>query len=89
LHGTDTLVHDAMYFESETAARIGWGHSSATEAVGLALEAGVRRLVLFHHDPNHDDAALDRLLVEANAARARLGGELEITVGTEGITFHC
>ena len=89
LRGIDTLVHDAMYFESEKATRVGWGHSSAADAVALALEAGVRRLVLFHHDPSHDDDALGRLLAEAEAARARQNGELTIMVGTEGTTFHC
>jgi len=89
LHQADTLVHDAMYFESERRARLGWGHSSAGQAVRLALEAGCRRLVLFHHDPDHDDRALERLLDEARAARDGEGGSLDLLVATEGSTLHC
>ena len=89
LHRSDTLVHDAMYFEAEVGLRAGWGHSSAVQATGLALEAEVRRLVLFHHDPDHDDAALERLLAEAVEYRERLGGTLELTVAAEGTTLSC
>lgn len=83
-----TLVHDAMYSDAEVDQRRGWGHSAATEAVALAAEAGCRRLVLFHHDPDHDDAALERLLEDAMAARERLGVALELTLATEGVTLH-
>ncbi len=89
LQGTDTLVHDAMYFDAELAGRVGWGHSSASEAVQLALEAGVRRLVLFHHDPSHDDETLDRLLEEAERSRVRHGGALDITIAAEDTTLRC
>lgn len=89
LRGTDILVHDAMYFERELPGRIGWGHSSAAEAVTLALEADCRRVVLFHHDPDHDDDALRRLLEEAHRSRDRQGGACEILIAAEGMTLHC
>ncbi len=89
LQGTDTLIHDAMYFEAEVGSRAGWGHSSAVQATRLALEAEVRRLVLFHHDPDHDDADLDRLLDEAMQCRESLGGTLELAVAAEGTTLRC
>ena len=89
LHGTDTLIHDAMYFEAEVGRREGWGHSSAVQATRLALEAEVRRLVLFHHDPDHDDTDLDRLLDEAMQCRESLGGTLELAVAAEGTTLPC
>ncbi len=89
LRGTHTLVHDAMYFEGQAASRRGWGHSSAVEATALALEAGVARLVLFHHDPDHDDAAIDRLLAEAVRSLERHSGALEIVVAAEGTTLRC
>jgi hypothetical protein len=44
--------------------------------------------VLFHHDPDHDDATLERLLGEAEAARDRLGGRLTISLATEGTTLR-
>src|SRR2546422_10321691 len=50
----------------------GWGHSTFEEAVTLAAEAGVRRLVLFHHEPEHGDAEVEGLLAAARrAAQAR------------------
>lgn len=88
LYRADTLVHDAMYFETEARGRRGWGHSTAIEAVTLAAEAECRSLVLFHHDPDHDDSSLDRLLGEALEARDRLGTTLEVTLATEGTTLR-
>jgi len=57
----DLLLHDAQYFEDEYEDRIGWGHSSAADAVGHAEAVGAGRLVLVHHGPTHDDQALERL----------------------------
>ena len=56
LGGVDTLIHDGMYSEAMIEARAGWGHSTPEQAVELARDAGCRRLVLFHHEPEHDDA---------------------------------
>jgi phosphoribosyl 1,2-cyclic phosphodiesterase len=59
--GADLLIHDAQYADDEYAGHVGWGHSAIGHAVALADEAGVSRLVAFHHDPAYDDATLDRL----------------------------
>lgn len=59
--GVDLLLHDAQFTDAEYPDRVGWGHSSVTHAVTFALRAGVRRLVLFHHDPWHADGALDEI----------------------------
>ncbi|MEO8450542.1 MAG: MBL fold metallo-hydrolase [Gemmatimonadota bacterium] len=83
LQDVSFLIHDAMYFDAQLSKRQGWGHSSAEEAVMLASEAGCRTLALFHHDPEHDDAAVDRLLDEARACAARLGASLEIIAAAE------
>lgn len=88
LRGGHTLVHDAMYFQAQARERVGWGHSGAAEAVELALEGGCRRLVLFHHDPDHDDGTLERLLAEAAETRDRWGGELLIALAAEGSTLR-
>lgn len=64
--GADVLIHDAMYTEARyTAANAptqGYGHSTVEIAAELASEAGVGKLVLFHHDPANDDDTLDRLV---------------------------
>jgi phosphoribosyl 1,2-cyclic phosphodiesterase len=60
--GVDLLVHDAQYTDAELVHKPNWGHSTVDFAVSVAVRAGVRRLVLFHHDPSHDDEALDAML---------------------------
>jgi phosphoribosyl 1,2-cyclic phosphodiesterase len=61
----DLLFHDAQYTDDEYAARVGWGHSSVRQAVSFANRVSAKRLALFHHDPDHDDIWLDRLVDEA------------------------
>lgn len=56
----DLLVHDAQYTTEELLHKKGWGHSSWEQAVEVAERAGVKRLALFHHDPEHDDKFLLR-----------------------------
>jgi phosphoribosyl 1,2-cyclic phosphodiesterase len=63
----DVLLHDAQYFESEYAERVGWGHSSVADAVTFARRAGVEELVLFHHDPLHTDDDLAELEAQARS----------------------
>ena len=64
--GVDVLLHDAQFTEDEYAERVGWGHSSIAHAVGFARKADVGRLVLFHHDPDRSDAAVERLTERAS-----------------------
>ena len=64
----DVLVHDGQFSAAERLTRVGWGHSSTVEAAEFARQAGAKRLVCFHHDPSHDDEAIDRLVEEASAA---------------------
>jgi phosphoribosyl 1,2-cyclic phosphodiesterase len=69
--GANLLIHDAQYTEAEYAStaapKQGWGHSTWQMAVGVARAANAQRLALFHHEPTHDDAALDKLEQEARA----------------------
>jgi phosphoribosyl 1,2-cyclic phosphodiesterase len=85
LRGVDTLIHDAMYPDDFVETRAGWGHSSPVQCVALAQEAGVRRVVLFHHEPERDDDALDALLVQARSAAG--GGPLLVDLAREGDSF--
>jgi phosphoribosyl 1,2-cyclic phosphodiesterase len=85
LGGVDTLIHDAMYGEQIIEARRGWGHSTPREAVDLAAEAGCRRLIMFHHEPEHDDAAVDRLLEDTRQYAARCARGLVVDAAAEKI----
>lgn len=51
----DLLIHEAQYTPEELPGKKGWGHSSWVQAVEVAEQAGVKRLALFHHDPDHND----------------------------------
>lgn len=70
-HDVDLLIHDAQHTCGEFAHKRHWGHCTSEYAVHVATEAGARRLVLFHHDPRHDDDELDRILVEARDLAGR------------------
>ncbi len=61
--GADVLVYDAQFTPSEYPAKKGWGHSTWMEGVRVAKDAGVKQLVLAHHDPSHTDDFL-RVMVE-------------------------
>jgi phosphoribosyl 1,2-cyclic phosphodiesterase len=85
LKGVDLLIHDAMYTPEELDTHRGWGHSSYEEAVELAAEAGARKLVLFHHEPEHDDGAMDALHAAARGVARQRGTPAEVIVAQEGM----
>jgi phosphoribosyl 1,2-cyclic phosphodiesterase len=62
--GADLLVHDTQYTKEEYATKVGWGHSYFEHAIEAAVEAGVKRLALFHHDPDRTDDQIDELALE-------------------------
>jgi phosphoribosyl 1,2-cyclic phosphodiesterase len=57
----DLLIHDAQYTPEELRHKKGWGHSSWEQAIEVAKRAGVKRLALTHHDPDHNDEFLTRV----------------------------
>lgn len=81
--GADVLVHDGQYTDEEYRGKIGWGHSSVEQAAAFADSAEAERLVLFHHDPSHDDDAVDAMLLRARAVR-RHGS---VDAASEGMTI--
>jgi phosphoribosyl 1,2-cyclic phosphodiesterase len=81
--GADLLVHDAQYTSEELPQRRGWGHSSYDQAMQVAEMAGVKRVAMTHHDPEHDDEfllRLEKLCQERfkECVVAREGTELEL-----------
>jgi phosphoribosyl 1,2-cyclic phosphodiesterase len=83
--GADLLFHDAQYTDEEYKARRGWGHSTYADAVDLAIEAGVRRLGLFHHDPDRADEDLDRQVENCRRRIREAGAALECFACAEGM----
>ncbi len=81
----DVLIHDAQYDAEEFTTKSHWGHSTVDFAVAVARESGAKRLVLFHHDPGHDDG----WVAEATEhARSLAGPDLEVLAAVEGLTLH-
>jgi phosphoribosyl 1,2-cyclic phosphodiesterase len=81
IEGTDVFIYDSTYTDDEFPNHIDWGHSTWQEGVRLADRAGVKTLVVFHHDPDHDDAFMDRIAAAVEQARP---GSL---VAREGMTL--
>ena len=61
----DYLIHDCHFAPEEYADHKGWGHSTYQHAIGVAKRAGVRKLVMFHHAPEHTDEVMDKLVERA------------------------
>lgn len=86
--GADLVIHDAQYTASEYPAKVGWGHSPVEYAVRVCLDAGVKRVLLTHHDPLRDDAAIDRIVADVRAGLTRNGAALEVSAAAEGMTIE-
>ena len=84
LQDCDVAILDTQYTDEEYAKHIGWGHSSLSSVVSLALDADVHRLLLFHHDPSHDDQMLDKMAECARALVRKSGKSLEVEPAREG-----
>ncbi len=84
LHGSDILILDAQYTDEEYQRHIGWGHGSVSSVISLALDAEVHRLLLFHHDPGHDDQMVEKMVKCARELVAKSGKPLEVEAAQEG-----
>jgi len=82
VRGADLMIYDSTYTDEEYPKHVGWGHSTWQQGVRVAEAAGVGQLVIFHHDPAHDDGFMDKVL--RRAATMRPG----TTVAREGDTIE-
>ncbi len=83
--GADLLIHDSQYSAAEYPGHCGWGHSSLNQTLDFGTLTEVKQLVPFHHDPDHTDTDLDRLMAEA-IEEAKPG--YQVTPGFEGTIFE-
>jgi phosphoribosyl 1,2-cyclic phosphodiesterase len=81
----DMLIHDAQYFKGDMPAKRGWGHSMVENVWKLAHAADVKQLVLFHHDPDRTDDALDKLLVDTKRWFEEKASNVTCHVAYEGL----
>ncbi len=87
VRGAQVLIHDTTYTTEEYDHHRGWGHSTYTEAVALALEAEVGTLVLYHHEPRRTDDQLDQQLAQCQQLVKDRGATLHVVAAAEGLTL--
>jgi phosphoribosyl 1,2-cyclic phosphodiesterase/ActR/RegA family two-component response regulator len=83
--GADVLILDAQYDAAEYKSHIGWGHSCVDDSVAFAIDAKVKRLFLFHHDPDHNDEIISRLVASAREQVAARKSDLIVEAAREGL----
>ncbi|MGD1084573.1 MAG: MBL fold metallo-hydrolase [Verrucomicrobiota bacterium] len=84
IRGSEVLILDAQYNAAEYLTHVGWGHSCAEDSVAFALQANVKRLFLFHHDPDHNDEEISRMVARAREMTANRGSSLIVEAAREG-----
>lgn len=85
VRGATVLVHDATYTGEEYERFRGWGHSKISDVVALAVDAGVERLVLYHHNPERSDEDVDANIAHARALVRDRGAALEVIAAAEAM----
>ena len=88
IRDSDVLILDSQYDLAEYKTHRGWGHGCVDDSVALALQAGVKHLFLFHHDPDHDDRRMDELVKHARKLVARKKGKLKVDAAREGLMIQ-
>ncbi len=84
VHGADVLITDTTYRDHEYPSKVDWGHSCVSQVADLAARAEVKRLHLFHHDPDQTDDDIDAKLAEMQAELQRLGSRVICEAPAEG-----
>ncbi|MCY7422526.1 MAG: MBL fold metallo-hydrolase [Chitinophagaceae bacterium] len=82
---SDLLLHDGQFSSEEYKNKVGWGHCSMEDATAFAALAGVKHLMLFHHDPSHTDQQLDKLFRDINHIK---GGKMKLDLAVEGTEIN-
>lgn len=81
----DILIHDTQFFPEEYEERRTWGHSPFNYTVDLAIKSEARQLILFHHDPDHDDETVDKILVLSRRLLKESGKSIQCQAAREGL----
>jgi ribonuclease BN (tRNA processing enzyme) len=85
--GVDLLIHDSQYVPTDMPHKKGFGHSLVEDVLKLGQFAKPGRLVLFHHDPDRTDDALDQIGSRASSWLAEHAKGVKLTVANEGLSF--
>jgi phosphoribosyl 1,2-cyclic phosphodiesterase/CheY-like chemotaxis protein len=87
LRDADIAMIDTQYDNIEYPSRLGWGHTCVDDAVDIAARANVRHLFLFHHDPDHDDEKMAKMVADAQTRAANAGSKMQVSAAQEGAEF--
>jgi phosphoribosyl 1,2-cyclic phosphodiesterase len=82
---TDLLIHDCQYTPDEYKTKVGWGHSPSDYVAEIACKAQVKRLAIYHHDPGHDDAFVDRMVEDVRQILKSKNASIECFGAKEGL----
>jgi phosphoribosyl 1,2-cyclic phosphodiesterase/ActR/RegA family two-component response regulator len=84
LRDAEVMIADSQYDAVEYPSHRTWGHTCADDTVQLAVRAGVKRLFLFHHDPDHNDEKIAAMVERAQSEAGRNGGKPIVAAAREG-----
>jgi phosphoribosyl 1,2-cyclic phosphodiesterase/ActR/RegA family two-component response regulator len=84
IRDSEALILDSQYNADEYREHTGWGHSCAEDSVAFAIKANVKRLFMFHHDPDHNDEEISRMVARARRIVARRNSPLVVEAAREG-----
>lgn len=87
-NGADILIHDAQYTPQEISERRDWGHSDYESTFDLAYRAGVKRLILFHHDPSRTDPEVTAIKVLCEDFARKKRSDIQIEAAKEDSEFE-
>jgi phosphoribosyl 1,2-cyclic phosphodiesterase len=82
VNGADIVIHDAQYTKQEYTSHVGWGHCSYEHAIETTAGNGVKKLVLFHHEPSRTDKQLEEI------EKTFVQGETQIMMAKEGMILQ-
>jgi len=83
----DLLIHDAQYTKKDMPAKHGWGHSLISQVRQLAVDAQVKNLAIYHHDPERTDSELDEIAIESAKFFKSKNSVIGSHIAAEGLMF--
>src|SRR5262249_3252356 len=85
---SDLLIREAQYTDEEYVTKRGWGHSTTSDAAISAVNSEAKRLVLFHHDPMHDDQQIDSMVDSCRAKIKEQGKDIRVLGAADKLTLR-
>jgi phosphoribosyl 1,2-cyclic phosphodiesterase len=88
IKNADILIHDAQYTPEDYEKKRGWGHSCYIDTINMAIDAGVKELYLYHHDPHYDDQAINVIYQHAEKIIREKNSSLKCHLAREGMQIE-